>query len=167
MIADLPYCVAQASQQYGVPAALIRSILDVEGGGYGVDAKNRDGSDDMGWMQVNSRWLATFAPYGITRQILLTDACLNIQVGSWILRHYYLREADWNRAIRSYNTGSGHRGALYAYRVIVRWHRHEHDPVEVTLNFTPRNPDASEASQSPEQGKLGAVQLPFALISSR
>lgn len=166
MIADLPYCVAQAAEQYGVPPALIRSVLDVEGGGYGVDSKNRDGSDDMGWMQINSRWLPTFAPYAITRERLLTDACLNLEVGSWILRHYYLRERDWNRAIRSYNTGSGQRGAVYAYRVIVRWHLHENDPVTVQLNFTERNSNG-EASQSAEQGKLGDVQLPFALISSR
>lgn len=115
-------CIVQAAQRYGVPAGLIRGVLHTEGGGRGVVHANRNGSADLGWMQINTLWLPVLSRWGITRQSLLDDNCLNIAVGAWILRRYYLRFRDWTPAIRAYNVGPGLNGGIdYARRVIVSW----------------------------------------------
>ncbi|MDI3258416.1 MAG: lytic transglycosylase domain-containing protein [Sinobacteraceae bacterium] len=158
----LPACIEQAAHRYEVPAALIRSVLDVEGGGYGVAARNRNGSEDLGWMQINTIWLPQLVQYGIDRRTLLTDPCINISVGAWILRFYALREGEWTRAIRAYNTGSGERGQAYAYKVIVRWHAHAETGL---LNATRITKSHVEIQGTPEQGRAADVPVPFAIIA--
>ncbi len=115
-------CIVQAEARYSVPANLIRSVLHAEGAGPGVAAHNHNGSEDLGWMQINTLWLTKLAPYGITRKVLLHDACINVGVGAWILQRYYLRFHDWTSAIRAYNVGPHLSGGYdYARRVITRW----------------------------------------------
>lgn len=115
-------CIVQAEARYSVPANLIRSVLHAEGAGPGVINKNSNGSEDLGWMQINTLWLPKLARYGITRKTLLYNPCINVGVGAWILRHYDLRFRDWTLAIRAYNAGPDLSGGYdYARRVITRW----------------------------------------------
>lgn len=117
-------CIVQAEARYSVPANLIRSVLHAEGAGPGVAVRNTNGSEDLGWMQINTLWLPKLAPYGVTRHTLLYDACINVGVGAWILQRYYLRFHDWTSAIRAYNAGPDLSGGYgYARRVILRWRR--------------------------------------------
>ncbi len=115
-------CIVQAEVRYSVPANLIRGVLHAEGAGPGVAARNANGSEDLGWMQINTLWLPKLARYGITRDSLLYDPCINVGVGAWILQRYYLRFRDWTAAIRAYNAGPDRSGGYdYARRVILRW----------------------------------------------
>lgn len=67
--------------------------------------KNGNRSEDLGLMQVNDQWLKTLKQYGITRQALLDDPCLNLQVGAWILQRN-VASLGWNwQAIGAYNVG--------------------------------------------------------------
>lgn len=115
-------CVAHAQRRYGVPSALVNAVLVVEGGGPNVVHRNHDGSEDLGWMQINSRWLPWLSRYGINRSSLLGNPCVNIGVGAWILRRCYLRYDNWTDAIAAYNAGTHlTAGRVYARRVIQRW----------------------------------------------
>jgi len=86
-------CVQLAADRYGVPVGLIRAILKVEGGKVGQAVLNTNGSEDLGPMQINTIWLPRLAEYGITREQLQHDRCINILAGAWILSRQ-LQAAD-------------------------------------------------------------------------
>lgn len=125
-MSDLPpiqLCIDEAAYHYSIPAPLIQSILDIEAGGLGVVANNRNGTQDLGWAQINTVWLPELAEFDITRDDLLTDPCTNISVGAWILRKRYAKYQNWPDAIASYNAGFRlEYGREYAAKVIDRWH---------------------------------------------
>ena len=80
-------CRHQAAAAFDVPEDLVQAIKEVESGeslGAPVSV-NRNGTEDIGLMQINSSWLATLRGHGISREGLL-DACVNVHVGAWILR---------------------------------------------------------------------------------
>ena len=82
-------CVQLAADRYELPASIIHAILEVEGGRVGQAVMNRNGTEDLGPMQINTIWLPQLASFGITRQQLQNDRCINILVGSWILSRQF------------------------------------------------------------------------------
>lgn len=101
------FCFEDAGQRYGVAPELLRAIAKVESS-MNASAVNgshaaRTGSTDLGLMQINSSHLPRLAQWGITREALMTDACLNVMVGAWLLvQHMDRNGQDWN-GIGSYN----------------------------------------------------------------
>ena len=79
-------CVVATIQRYQIPATLIVGILGQENGRVGTASRNSNGSVDYGPGQVNSIWLATLAPYGVTAKDLQWDGCKNLWVSGWIMR---------------------------------------------------------------------------------
>jgi len=75
-------CVAEVSRRYQIPVALLGGVLAQERGRLGQSSPNKNGTWDMGPMQVNSSWLKFFAPYGVTEHRLKHDGCANRR------RHY-------------------------------------------------------------------------------
>jgi soluble lytic murein transglycosylase-like protein len=77
-------------------------------------------------MQINVQWLKKL---GLTREELLTDACLNIEVASDILQDNFARHANPWEAVGAYNAGcSKLKGAActearqsYAWKVWRAW----------------------------------------------
>lgn len=121
-------CVVEAAQRYQVPGLLIYSVWRKEGGEVGkISKKNRNGTYDIGPMQINSSWLATLSKFNIDEERLTWDACSNIHVGAWILRSNYARYGDWTKAIISYNIGTQLKGPKlniglnYARDVLTYW----------------------------------------------
>ena len=98
-------CWLLAAQQFNVPVGLLQAISHVESGGdCWATHLNRDGSRDMGCMQINSRWLGVLSRAGIT----LTDLyvpCINVSVGAWILSGEVARYGYSWVAIGAYNAG--------------------------------------------------------------
>jgi soluble lytic murein transglycosylase-like protein len=80
------HCFEQAGARYGVAPALLEAISTVESGG-NPQARNvnRDGSEDLGHMQINSRWLGILAA-----SALIDRSCL-IRVSTRISAPGYLR----------------------------------------------------------------------------
>jgi len=112
-------CWGQAAKRYGVPVTLLYSIARVESG---VNAQatggNKNGSHDIGLMQINSSWLPKLAKYGITERKLYADACLNLHVGAWILSDT-IRTYGYNwRGLGAYNARSDKLRAVYAAKVV-------------------------------------------------
>ena len=78
-------CWQEAGSRYQIAPALLYAIartesaLDPE-----ASHRNRDGSVDIGLMQINSAWLPELARHGISARELW-DPCTNIHVGAWVL----------------------------------------------------------------------------------
>lgn len=118
-------CWADASSRYNVPVDLLYAIARVETGNRAhlVSARNKNGTYDIGLMQINSMHLPSLAKYGIRERDLLTDPCLNLHVGAWILagaisRHGY----NWT-GIGAYNAGTTERRRVYAKKVFAMYRK--------------------------------------------
>lgn len=103
-------CMLLVAHLYALPPRVLPSIHQVEGGAIGTVHHNRDGSDDFGLMQVNTRWLRPLAAYTRTsvdtvRRRLTGEACYNIAAAGAIMRTY-LDEAggDLLRAVGDYHS---------------------------------------------------------------
>ena len=98
-------CWQEAGERYGINPELLYAIAKTE---TGVNPHklnyNKNGTYDIGLMQINSGWLPALAKFGITSSHLW-DSCTNINVGAWILagniRQFGM---NWN-AVGAYNAG--------------------------------------------------------------
>ena len=86
-------CMAFVASFNHLPPRVLPSIMSVEGGQIGVPHLNTDGSEDLGIMQVNTRWLpavsrATGQPPATVRRRLMSEPCFGINVAGAILRTY-------------------------------------------------------------------------------
>lgn len=85
-INDVPVnCINKAAIIYHVPAVLIISVLKTENGHNGLSKLNKNGTYDLGPMQINSQWLPRLNSYGFTQYDIQYNPCINVSVGAWIL----------------------------------------------------------------------------------
>lgn len=120
--ADDPMCFEKASARYGVPAELLRAISHVESrGNPHARNENKNGSTDIGHMQINSSWLPTLSKYGISKAQLI-EACTNTFVGAWILADNIFRMGYRWEAIGAYNARNPAKAARYARKVAAALH---------------------------------------------
>lgn len=124
LVACLPLqaatCFAQAADKYGVPVALLKAIAVQESNGQAhAINRNRNGSFDIGLMQINSAWLPTLARHGIA-PVHLYDACVNTLVGAWILSNNFARLGYNTQGLGAYNAATPQKRELYARQVLQR-----------------------------------------------
>jgi soluble lytic murein transglycosylase-like protein len=81
---------------------------------------NKNGTVDIGLMQINSAWLPTLrSRFGITLEHLY-QPCINLDVGAWILYENF-RDLGFSwRAIGAYNARSEDKRLAYVRRVYRR-----------------------------------------------
>ncbi|PEH40424.1 transglycosylase SLT domain-containing protein [Burkholderia gladioli] len=97
-------CYIEAGKTYGRDPLLYFSIAQVESSGCrNLIHRNADGTHDIGCMQINSSAMPFLQQYGITEDRLLTDPCLNIHVGAWILETKVRRFGPTWEAVGAYN----------------------------------------------------------------
>lgn len=111
-------CWAKAEQTYGVPSKLLVAIAKVETNlkPTVISKPNKDGSYDIGLMQINSKWLSKLSRYNITERDLL-EPCTNVMVGAWILSDNIQRLGyNWN-AVGAYNAKTNWKRDIYAKKV--------------------------------------------------
>ncbi len=83
---DVPlHCINEAAIEFHIPAKLILSILNIEQGKIGQTVKNKNGTYDIGPLQINSSWLPQLNRMGITQHDIQYNPCTNVRVGTWIL----------------------------------------------------------------------------------
>jgi len=116
--------MAGVAAVYHLPLRLLPAIQAVEGGRPGLVHVNTDGSQDLGVMQVNTRWVQPLAwQTGIAPaaagQRLLLDGCFNIAVAGAIMR-IYLNEARGNLllAVGHYHSHTPLLAQAYQLRVL-------------------------------------------------
>ncbi|WP_387691565.1 lytic transglycosylase domain-containing protein [Photorhabdus sp. RM71S] len=106
------WCFDEAGARYHINARLLRAIAVWESAlnPRAIGVNRKDGkilSSDYGLMQINSGQLPRLKRMGIIKseQDLLTNPCLNIQIGAWILaQHLQVCGANWS-CLGSYNAG--------------------------------------------------------------
>lgn len=104
------YCWSRAGEQHAIEPELLRAIADVESGLL-PDAinHNKDGTRDIGLMQINSSHLPRLSAQGITEQRLLEEPCLSVEVGASVLAGFIARYGyNWT-AVGAYNAGNSPR----------------------------------------------------------
>jgi soluble lytic murein transglycosylase-like protein len=116
-------CLEDAATFHRVNVALVRAIAQQESGmrSNAVNV-NRDGSEDIGLMQINSSWLPKLARWGITRERLF-DACVNSYVGTWILASNIKQFGATWKAVGAYNAVSSSKQLIYATNIYRRIQR--------------------------------------------
>jgi hypothetical protein len=122
----VPYlaCMLAVANMQHLPPRVLPAIQAVEGGAVGTVSVNRDGSEDLGVMQINTRWLPALSSrlgrdQATVRAALIRNPCFNILVASAILR-VYLRETGNNLmlAIGDYHSHTPVLNQSYQLKVI-------------------------------------------------
>jgi soluble lytic murein transglycosylase-like protein len=143
--------MAMTAQFYHLPPRVLPSIQRVEGGHVGTAARNTDGSEDLGVMQVNSRWIGPVArltgqPEHEVRSRLLSDPCFNIAVAGAILKNYW-HEARGNMmiAIGYYHSHTPARGEAYQAKVLASARQlFQHPPRQEPTRATNRRQSSAD-----------------------
>jgi soluble lytic murein transglycosylase-like protein len=111
-------CWEEAGLRYGVNPTLLYAIARTESGmNPNAINRNRNGSYDLGLMQINSRWFPTLRRYGIDEQ-QLRQPCVSIHVGAWILAQNMRRLGNSWEAVGAYNATQPGQRLIYARRVL-------------------------------------------------
>ncbi|SFL98356.1 lytic transglycosylase domain-containing protein [Rugamonas rubra] len=110
-------CWEQAAARYNVNPQLLYAIAKTESGLNPLARnRNKNGSYDVGLMQINSSWLPRLRQFGLDEQQLL-EPCTSIQVGAWILAQNMQRLGNSWDAIGAYNSSKPALRLKYALRV--------------------------------------------------
>lgn len=105
MINDTPIdCINHVVRTYHVPAPVILSIMKNEGGRNGKAVLNKNGTYDLGVMQVNETWLPKIVRYGYTREDLQYNACKNVSVAGWIIAQHLAKSDSIWKGIANYHS---------------------------------------------------------------
>ena len=97
-------CINKTASEFHIPAKLIISVLNTERGKMGLKTKNKNGSYDLGEMQINTRWWPELYRYNITPNDVLYKPCINIRVGVWILAKSIARGNNILNGLGNYNS---------------------------------------------------------------
>ena len=117
-------CMVATAGFYQLPPRVLPTIQLVEGGRVGSVSHNRNGTDDLGIMQVNTLWLPALArasrlPVDAVRERLAADACFNIAAAGAIMRTYLIEaRGDLMRAVGYYHSHTP--GLNQSYQITVR-----------------------------------------------
>lgn len=111
-------CIALASKEFSVPPLAITLVMAAEGGRVGSVRKNKNGSVDMGPMQVNTIFSQVLGKYGITNHMVTNDLCVNIRVGTWHLKSEMNRvHGDLWKGIGNYHSRTPSFNKKYVIKV--------------------------------------------------
>lgn len=117
-------CLVEASVVNQVPAEIVTSIISVEGGKHGAANYNKNSTQDLGIMQINTgAWLPLISQTFFLDEMsaydaLKNDDCFNIQVGTWILGYsIYLEGGDLWRGVGRYHSNTPKLKENYAKKV--------------------------------------------------
>lgn len=117
------HCWQQAGKRYGIEPELLQAIAMAESGLHpAARNQNRDGSYDIGLMQINSRHLPALRQFNITERSLLGDPCVSVMTGAWLLAGFIQRYGYRWEAVGAYNAGNGSARAPLRQRYIQRVH---------------------------------------------
>jgi hypothetical protein len=128
IIAQMPVpflaCMLLTASVYHLPPRVLPAILSVEGGRPGLVHLNKDQSEDLGVMQINTLWIAPLAhyaalPQSVVRDRLVNDSCFNIAAAGLIMRTYLNEtKGDLLRAVGNYHSHTPILNQTYQVKVL-------------------------------------------------
>jgi len=110
-------CWEEAADRHRVNPYLLYAIAKTESNLNPLAInRNKNGSYDVGLMQINSVWFPTLLRHGIS-EAQLYQPCVSIHVGAWILAQNMQRLGNsWN-AVGAYNAANPVLRERYAIKV--------------------------------------------------
>lgn len=124
MVSPYLHCMMMVSSFHHLPPNVLPSIQQVEGGRPNLVSENKNGTQDLGVMQINTRWIEplkrTTGETGATiYKRLKEDSCYNIAVAGAIMK-LYLRETngDMMQAIGNYHSHTPYLNNQYQLKII-------------------------------------------------
>ena len=118
---DIAVCIATAAHQYGLDPLLLLSVKYIETADR-TDTPiryNKNGSWDIGLMQINTVWKDTLNRHGISSADLEIP-CKNIAVGAWILADHIKQKGLWE-GVGAYHSTTPHLSQRYQTKVQAVW----------------------------------------------
>lgn len=112
-------CIHRAASGRPWLAQTLRALRRQERGWIGAEVRNRDGSVDLGPMQVNSWWVPRISQLigrgePQVRLWLRDDACFNVDAARWIFLSALHDAKDFWRAVGIYHSPTRWRQMRYA-----------------------------------------------------
>jgi len=111
----MAFCFEDAAKANSLSPELLKGIAQVESG---MNQKavntNRNGSQDLGLMQINSFWIK---PLGLDKERLIADACYNTMTGASILKKCIYRYGYTWKAVGCYNAVSEPKQQAYSWKI--------------------------------------------------
>ncbi|MBZ0155954.1 MAG: lytic transglycosylase domain-containing protein [Alphaproteobacteria bacterium] len=109
------FCFDDAGREQGISPLLLESIAKIESGlNPKATNKNKNGSTDIGLMQINSFWIA---PLGLDSARLISDPCYNTRTGARILRQCIDSHGYSWEAVGCYNARSKDKRVGYSWKI--------------------------------------------------
>lgn len=109
------FCFEEAGKAHCVSTELLRSIARVESG---LNSRavhtNKNGSTDLGLMQINSAWIDIL---NLKREELIADPCYNVMTGASILRKCIDRYGYTWESVGCYNAQSKGKRVGYSWKI--------------------------------------------------
>jgi hypothetical protein len=120
---EIARCIDRAAAGRSWLARTLWGLRDQEGGWVGAEIANRDGSHDLGPLQINSWWVPRIAtalaqPSTDVRRWLRDDACFNVEAARWIFTTALQGANDYWRAVGIYHSPTAWRQRAYAASVV-------------------------------------------------
>ncbi|EAA7090969.1 hypothetical protein DSG85_16625, partial [Salmonella enterica subsp. enterica] len=126
-------CFELAGRDANIDPMLLRAVAWQESGlNYRITGSNALAGFGEGYgyglMQIDSQHLLFLKKYGITKENLINDICLNIYVGAYIMAVAFNKFGENWKAVGAYNAGfkenskQQERRTLYARKVHATYH---------------------------------------------
>lgn len=115
-----PQCTWESvGRKWSVNPYMLYAIAKTESGlnPRAINRSNRNGSEDVGMMQINSFWLPKLEKFGISRSHLF-HPCVSLDVAGWILSQNMQRHGNTWTAVGAYNAASPEKRVAYARKVL-------------------------------------------------
>ncbi len=112
-----PSCFEVAAARQGLDPAILKAIALRESSfNPNVVNKNRNGSYDLGLMQINTIHVPELNKFGIHRRDLM-KACMSIHVAAWLLKQKVKKYGPTWAAIGAYHSETPAERDLYAKQI--------------------------------------------------
>jgi soluble lytic murein transglycosylase-like protein len=105
--ANVDMCFNKAGHDYGIDPLLLTAISIKESRlkMAAINGGNRNKTEDVCGMQVNSSHYSALMKFNITRERLLKEPCTCVYTGAWVLAHNFKSYGrNWD-SVGMYNTG--------------------------------------------------------------
>ncbi len=119
----IAHCIDRSARGKPWLEKTLWALRDQEGGWIGAEVRNRDGSYDLGPMQINSWWVSRMARLvgrrsDEIRHRLRYDACFNVEAARWILPTQLRYSGDYWTAVGRYHSPTPRRQRRYVAEIV-------------------------------------------------
>jgi hypothetical protein len=139
------FCFEEAGRVHGVSHELLQSIARVESGlNSKAVNKNRNGSSDLGLMQINSAWIEIL---NLNRDELISNPCYNVMTGAGILRQCIDRYGYTWEAVGCYNAKSKGKRVGYSWKIFRELKKEKSRKIEKNMKSQPETVNSDQSLQ--------------------